>query len=510
MPNPKLQTYKNKATNTVYDLTDADAQNKLTAILDGTNIDSFGDVETAVSALQPKNLSHSIAGESTVEGALDAIAAGGGGVTVDNVKANTQLIADTVGWSGKNKLPITLAQLKANNTTGTWSGNVYTYGGATYTVETDGNYVTGITVNSSGVTTSHNFSIIQKAQLEYLLNDIGKTFTLSGCPSGGSDSTYRLTELSLTGVDTATLSDYGNGVNFTVGDFSSFENDAYIVIRVFSGATISNKVFKPMLRDANILDSTYEPYRNTTAFPRDEQAVLGAKNLFDGTKGVADNGGLSVTVNNDGSVTVPSGTPSSYVVFPNSSTYEKVYKVEPNTKYIFSIGYKASNVYLSVNYKATSGDSWHAIFEVNNVDEYEFTTPSTIYTLWIRFTISQNVAFGGATFYPMLRLATDPDSTYAPYAMTNEELTKKKYPRGKELSSSDNLNNITEDGIYFFSTHPTNGPEAITNGTLIVNKGASGYINQMVISTARMYTRSYNPEPGQGWYSWYAYIGTSS
>lgn len=48
MPNPKLETYKNKATNTVYDLTDADAQSKLTAILDGTDIDSFGDVESAL------------------------------------------------------------------------------------------------------------------------------------------------------------------------------------------------------------------------------------------------------------------------------------------------------------------------------------------------------------------------------------------------------------------------------------------------------------------------------
>lgn len=49
MPNPKLETYKNKETNTVYDFTDADAQSQLTAIKDGTTIDSFGDVETALS-----------------------------------------------------------------------------------------------------------------------------------------------------------------------------------------------------------------------------------------------------------------------------------------------------------------------------------------------------------------------------------------------------------------------------------------------------------------------------
>lgn len=48
MPNPKLETYKNKATGTVYDYTDAAAQAALADILDGTDIDSFGDVETAL------------------------------------------------------------------------------------------------------------------------------------------------------------------------------------------------------------------------------------------------------------------------------------------------------------------------------------------------------------------------------------------------------------------------------------------------------------------------------
>lgn len=162
----------------------------------------------------------------------------------------------------------------------------------------------------------------------------------------------------------------------------------------------------------------------SSIFPRDEQAVLGAKNQFDGTKGSIDNGGLTgAIVNADGSVTVPSGTTSGFFLYPNSSSYDKCYIVKPNTSYKFSIGYKSSNVYLSVNYKANSGDSWHLITEKNNVSEIEFTTPSTIYAVWIRFTITQNIAFEGATFYPMLRFATDPDDTYVPYAMTNRELT---------------------------------------------------------------------------------------
>ena len=48
MSNPILETYKHKATNTVYDLADSDARASISAIKDGTNIDSFSDVETAL------------------------------------------------------------------------------------------------------------------------------------------------------------------------------------------------------------------------------------------------------------------------------------------------------------------------------------------------------------------------------------------------------------------------------------------------------------------------------
>ena len=44
------------------------------------------------------------------------------------------LVKDTVGWTGKNKLPLTLANLKSTNTEGTWSGNTYTYGNATFDI----------------------------------------------------------------------------------------------------------------------------------------------------------------------------------------------------------------------------------------------------------------------------------------------------------------------------------------------------------------------------------------
>ena len=54
---------------------------------------------------------------------------------------------------------------------------------------------------------------------------------------------------------------------------------------------------------------------------------------------------------------------------------------------------------------------------------YTFTVPSTAtkydFQLYVRVGKSVN-----ATLYPMIRLASDPDNTYVPYAKTNKELTE--------------------------------------------------------------------------------------
>ena len=415
--------------------------------------------------------------------ASDVTTVSNGVTTVTNgVIANTKLIADTVGWSGKNKLPITLEQLKADNTGGTWSGNVYTYQGTTYTVRTDSNgYVEDITVNSSNVTASHNFSLIQKAQLEYLLNYIGEDFILNGCPSGGSDTTYRLSEISVHGIDGTTMSDYGEGKQFTVGDFSSFETDAYIVIRTFQGANISNKVFKPMLRRADILDSAFEPYRNTTAFPRDEQRVLGARNLFNIKENI---------------VTTASNT--SYIVTATdiTSSLQVTNSVEGAGKWVYYTGVKLpSNIDLiakfGVTYTSgegkviidgsTDGSNWTELASSSSISTNgDFIVPFNTrnYTSFrIRFycTVS-NSELGDITYNNFtIKLVTDSDDTYAPYAMTNKQLTDAVNLLPVELFSNTTMADIFNaakakkaDGFKVFSFVSTTGLPTITTGFAIM------------------------------------------
>lgn len=173
-----------------------------------------------------------------------------------------------VGGAGKNKIPVLLSEVKSNNTSGTWSGDTYSYSGVTFKVESNSEgYVTKITVNASPSSSAFSF-YLKRATTSFTSDTI-----LNGCPSGGGDSTY---DLRVSGG----YRDIGSGV--TIPANSSF-SDFWIVIR--SGITVSNLVFQPMIRLATETDPTFEPYSNIcpiTAYTEGEIEVRG-KNLVEET-----------------------------------------------------------------------------------------------------------------------------------------------------------------------------------------------------------------------------------
>ena len=140
-----------------------------------------------------------------------------------------------VGGAGKNKLP---------------TGESLTYNGITFTVRSDGS------VNVNGTATANSslyfVNLGTNALAPYLTS--GTQYIVSGCPSGGSGSTYSL-QIEVNG---SWKTDLGSGVSFTYT--SGGEDRAQIYIA--SGTTISNKVFYPMIRLASETDATYEPYEN--------------------------------------------------------------------------------------------------------------------------------------------------------------------------------------------------------------------------------------------------------
>ena len=230
----------------------------------------------------------------------------------------------------KNILPYDLAEIKALNTNGTWAGNVYTYRGVAFTVNSDG------TISATGTATGGNASIkLFAASSNYEM--LGKEVILTGCPSNGSASTYRIQAYRIASADgsTGTYFDDGAGTDaFTVLNDASGTVGSFAVA-VYENATVTNLLFKPMVRLASDPDATYQPYAKTNKELTAENQTLtnqcnnisdvigknGAKNLLvfnlsamkavntSGTwnNNVYSKNGINFTVNNDGTI-IANGT----------------------------------------------------------------------------------------------------------------------------------------------------------------------------------------------------------
>ena len=153
--------------------------------------------------------------------------------------------APWAGGAGKNKLPMTLANMKTINTDGTWNGNAYTLNGVTFTVivDSDGNVV--------GVTTSGTASADSDCYIYYGLLLPAERYTLNGCPSGGSATTYRIFATNIGG-------DTGSGVSATLDGVKI----TTVRINIKSGTSANNLTFKPMICLESVSDETFAPYSN--------------------------------------------------------------------------------------------------------------------------------------------------------------------------------------------------------------------------------------------------------
>jgi hypothetical protein len=137
-----------------------------------------------------------------------------------------------------------------------------TTNGVTFTVNADGS------VLANGTATSD--AILAVGVRDFLT--LGETYTLSGCPSGGSSSTYAMTI-----ANPSWAYETGNGYTFTAASASVME----IRIIVKSGKTANNLTFYPML-EAGSAATPYQPYYHTTTpIPLPERGWVGS--LPDGT-----------------------------------------------------------------------------------------------------------------------------------------------------------------------------------------------------------------------------------
>ena len=191
----------------------------------------------------------------TASGAIASFPDGADDVPVVDLVAEIEPVQDLHGQSspypagcGKNKLSMSLSGIKSINTSGTWSGNTYTLNDVTFSVNTDdADNIIGIQV--SGTASAEAVFKINSSTMDSL--EVGSSYILSGCPSGGSQNTYCLF-INYKGIDS------GAGYSFTAESTANL----FCAISIKSGVSGSNKIFYPMVRLSTISDATFAPYSN--------------------------------------------------------------------------------------------------------------------------------------------------------------------------------------------------------------------------------------------------------
>ena len=126
-----------------------------------------------------------------------------------------------------------------------------TSNGITFTVNDDKT----ILVNGNNDGTANSSFIINNYSLK------AGTYILNGCPSGGSSTTYRLAIQKISGWSVLALDTGSGSKQFTIDEATNIQ----VAIFIQKGQTISNLLFKPMIRLSSIIDDTYEPYQSSSS-----------------------------------------------------------------------------------------------------------------------------------------------------------------------------------------------------------------------------------------------------
>lgn len=154
-----------------------------------------------------------------------------------------------------------------------------TISGVTFTVNSDGS----VTVNGTA-TANATFELETDLQMFTLP---AADYFLSGCPSGGSPTSYCMAVANGAGISYDKFRrDFGTGIAVP----SSGENWK-VSIRIMSGYTANNLVFKPQI-ELGTTATTYEAYKGQTYTPTSTGEVSNITNLYPLTTLVTDNAGV--------------------------------------------------------------------------------------------------------------------------------------------------------------------------------------------------------------------------
>jgi hypothetical protein len=342
-------------------------------------------------------------------------------------------------------MPFDIAKIIAYNTNGTWSGNVFTYRGITYTVHED----SSLTV--SGIAT-------WTAELDFVSSDYfkglsdGKVYKISGCPSGGSYSNKYCAFVYDVTTSTRVATDDGSGSSGTFTFNASHQyNIGFVVWTGYDASTPLEVKLMLSLKSDYDADPTWVPPTKPNhqltqdSVTWDDLSKVGAVNYLDidASTTVNSSSGLTFTVNSDKTVTV-SATSGTYpftltalVNFPLKLKPEFSDKLPLKLSGCPSGGDSVNGYNLQYsNYSNTDNKAVDTGDGAIISTQFDYTTyPNAGIRIQLR---NGTTLTGPLTFKPML---TDPsyNGPYVPYAKTNKELTDESELITLPATKNDNI-----------------------------------------------------------------------
>ena len=157
------------------------------------------------------------------------------------------------------------------------------------------------------------------------------------------------------------------------------------------------------------------------------QGVVGAQNLLEVTANSGESKGVTFTVDNEKEITcngTTSGEGTFYIVGTGSTDLISIPEIWKGKRLrLTGCPSGGSDNSYRVRFAERSPNTiWHD--DVGNGVEFILNSNTTAYNMHIQFI--GNVDLTGKVFKPMITLADDPVTTFAPYAQTNRELTVNK------------------------------------------------------------------------------------
>lgn len=360
------------------------------------------------------------------------------GAVGTSLKKHAAEIADIVNvYGAKNLIPYPY-----------YRPSGYTSGNMTGTYDANG----VITINKTADTITRYFALYNGEP--FLLPNT--TYTLSLELTNATNTSVYVANGVGAGLDMAAIRNKATGkydVTFTTP--STFDDNLIIGLYYGKDTVETNAIVKVMIRLASIQDDTYVPYvpTNKELMSCKVNGELGAKNLllypyYETTK---TSNGVTFTDNGDGTITVngtASGGNAIFLCVNYQTESQNLFSnIEIDAPLMFTgcpSGGSSDTYHIQIAFSVGSGAWQGGGIDTGSGKLCMPISGQTHYHIYTcRIIVKEGTTLNNALFKPMLRLASDTDPTWQPYAKTNKELTDDIASLAARIKAIEDVNHLT-------------------------------------------------------------------